>query len=83
MFQVKALEIASKYGFPAVVIVLLIGLYVYTLREHKKERTEWKDAFKGASKDMSTAVNNNTALLNEMKGLFQGALQSLLTKEKT
>ena len=78
MWQAKVMEIVSKFGFPAVVIVLLMGFIVFMFKEHRKERAEWQKS----ATEVSTAINNNTILLNEMKGLFQGALQAMLNKGK-
>lgn len=72
---VKVMDVMSIYGFPGVVVGILFGFLFYMFIEHKKERKEWLESEERRTDKLTTAVDNSTALLHEMKGLFQAILQ--------
>lgn len=72
----KVLDSLAVYGFPGVMLAITLGYIFYQSSEQRKERKEWLDSDEKKSTKMTTAVDNNTALLNEIKGLFQGYLHN-------
>jgi len=61
----------TQYGLPGIVIAGLCWFVLYLIKEHKKERQEWKQTTEKQFDEMNKQSNNATALLSTIKAMLQ------------
>lgn len=59
-----------NFGVLGIACVGLVLFILKTLKSHQKERESWNVSMKELSDNSSEAINNNTAVLYEIKGLI-------------
>lgn len=59
-----------NFGVLGIVCVGLAYFILKTIKEHRKERDTWNVSMKELSNNSSEAINNNTKVLYEIKGLI-------------
>lgn len=64
------LKFAAQYG-PMGLIALAMGWFImYMAKSHKEERKELTDSLKSQHVEATTAINNNTTVLAELRTLI-------------
>lgn len=62
----------AQYGFPGLICSILFYILFRIVDKHEKERKDWYDRSDRNAEKMTEALNNNTSVISEMKGLIQG-----------
>ena len=63
--------ILLNYGVLGVTTTGLSIFVLHLLKEHKKERDEWRQSNDMRNIKMEEAINNNTAMMNAVKSLVE------------
>jgi len=64
-------SVLLNYGVLGVTTTGLSVFVLYVLKEHKKERDEWRTDRDSRNTKMEQAINNNTAMMNSVKTLVE------------
>lgn len=64
-------NLVEKYGLPGIVIAGLAWFVLYLMKEHKKERKEWRESQERLQDDTNRNIRENTNVLAGLKTLLE------------
>lgn len=64
-------NLLEKYGLPGIVIAGLAWFVLYLMKEHKKERKEWRESQEMLQDDTNRNIRENTNVLAGLKTLLE------------
>lgn len=64
-------SLLEKYGLPGIVIAGLAWFVLYLMKEHKKERKEWRESQERLQDDTNRNIRENTNVLAGLKTLLE------------